>query len=569
MLRNLSVGKKLFMLVGIFIISILVVVFIGYRSMSNLSDFNTSLYEDRLLTSIDFGKYRANNRALEATMFNSMQQVTEEEAVALTKKYNDLSTANTKYLQTLHDSGITDEEKAVVTQIQSSYQKYVKGIGDALTLGNVNKNAEAYALYKSEILPTIQETTTLGAQLEKLTIDTAKSKNAEDTKNANQAIITSIVLSAVMIIICVVLAIIIVSNIVKPLHLVTASVKAMAEGDLRIRKIDVKTNDEIGMLATDFTKMAASLNELVQTIKTSAIELAANSNETAASATEVTHAAEITSKNMQEVSRQTTRTQELTVTFSEVILELSSLVQIAKTKGLSSSGNSQATLNVAAEGAKIIGSTVASMKAIEEKTLEVTRGMEELQGYSQEISAITATITGIADQTNLLALNAAIEAARAGESGKGFAVVADEVRKLAEQSSKESAGVERIIAQILNNTAMVVAATEQSSLEVAKGVSAVNMSGEVLEKIRSAVDMTVHDIDGIVAVTDDEVASSEQIIGLIKHLGESNDLMAQKSQETSYATMDMLASMETVAAATEEITAVANELENKISKFIL
>ncbi|WP_456451684.1 methyl-accepting chemotaxis protein, partial [Hydrogenimonas sp.] len=84
------------------------------------------------------------------------------------------------------------------------------------------------------------------------------------------------------------------------------------------------------------------------------------------------------------------------------------------------------------------------------------RSIEELKGFSENVSRTIELIYEIADETNLIALNAAIEAARAGEHGRGFAVVADKVRELAEVSMENANNTRQIIRSMMQNIDGVV-----------------------------------------------------------------------------------------------------------------
>ena len=80
---------------------------------------------------------------------------------------------------------------------------------------------------------------------------------------------------------------------------------------------------------------------------------------------------------------------------------------------------------------------------------------------SAEIGDVIKVINSIAEQTNLLALNATIEAARAGEAGKGFAVVANEVKELAKATSKATEEIVGRIENIQSDTETAVNAIAQ------------------------------------------------------------------------------------------------------------
>ncbi|WP_456152087.1 methyl-accepting chemotaxis protein [Jeotgalibacillus alimentarius] len=160
--------------------------------------------------------------------------------------------------------------------------------------------------------------------------------------------------------------------------------------------------------------------------------------------------------------------------------------------------------------------TKKESEQISNKMASTEQNIKELNNLNSQISEVANMVTSIADQTNLLALNASIEAARAGEHGKGFAVVADEVRKLAE-NTKESVSQ---VYDLLKDTNVKTKTIEGSIFELK----------ELFKFERDSIISTSESFEGIMASMKELKSQNSQIdsdvSGLVITLNEISEKAA-------------------------------------------
>jgi len=261
-----------------------------------------------------------------------------------------------------------------------------------------------------------------------------------------QVIVVDVVLSVLMYIIVLIF-------VIKPLKDIELVLKEISTGggDL-VKRVPIKSNDEIGMIAKYFNAFSQTLAGMITLISknsdvllTDAAVLASNTEETAAASNEIT-------ANLQSIKTQielqgTTLNQTISAIakITDLVKTQNSLISKQSMSVRESSGtisNMDEHLSQVRKNVDSSAEFYAKLSSMSEqgriKLHEVKTHVNEIASQSDSLIEATDAITSISNQTNLLAMNAAIEAAHAGDLGKGFAVVADEVRKLAENSSDQA-----------------------------------------------------------------------------------------------------------------------------------
>ncbi len=270
----------------------------------------------------------------------------------------------------------------------------------------------------------------------------------EILKSVNEMITISIIISILAVIICTLVIVLQAIGIAKVINKVKDFATTLASGDFTVKKLEVKRNDEIGIMANALNNMYENNSDVIKNIGDGSNKVALSSNTLSETSNDLLRRFEEIKEAVNKVNDAMTSTGAATQEVSASANEVNNSVEKLAEETLKTKQEVVAIKEKAADiERKGEESSKNALRISQQRGKEVEEAAQRAQVVEQ-ISVLAESISSIAFQINLLSLNASIEAARAGEHGKGFSVVASEISKLADETKNAVEEIQNTIEEI-------------------------------------------------------------------------------------------------------------------------
>lgn len=383
-------------------------------------------------------------------------------------------------------------------------------------------------------------------------------------------------------------------SLLSPILQTSSALSVVSSGDLTV-ELDVKSNNEVGKMFSDFNSTMQNLRHLIYTIQSSAQKLSDVGDNLAQNMTESASTMQQMGDNISAIKDKSLvqassveDTAQTVATIIEIINKVGDQItnQSAAVRE-SSAAVEEMLANIAAISSTLekndvmiheLASATTSGRDTVAHATDVTRKITEASGGLLEASRI---IQHIASQTNLLAMNAAIEAAHAGNAGQGFAVVADEIRKLAEESRTQGKTITTTLKTLSGDISSLTESTrtveekfgaiyniseriQQVSIEMNNAIQEQNSgSKEVLDAIKQINTVTMEVKEG----SDEMLEGSVTVAQEMEHLNQLTNNITSSMNEMAAGTAQVNKTVQDVMALTLENKESIRNLSDEIRVF--
>ncbi|WP_226585406.1 methyl-accepting chemotaxis protein [Halobacillus litoralis] len=359
-------------------------------------------------------------------------------------------------------------------------------------------------------------------------------------------------------------------HIAVPIRRLAEKASEVADGNLTTSiEWDGKENDEIGQLKKSFRMMVdnlqktvASVHDIGQNVKDFSSKLNNEMTGLSEISSQVSHSTDELAQGSQSISHDV---QDVAV----LMEDLSHRFETNQEQGQQSQEASSLALNYVTDGQRSIGEQRSLMDKSSSSLSNVESSVNQFIQYTDQIESTVELVNGIAEQTNLLALNAAIEAARAGEHGKGFAVVAEEVRKLADQSTKATGDISRMVNQIRDGV-QIIEQEMQETVKVSEQQNAsVDTTKGAFERISTQVESIHQQLEKLVQGLEQSKQQSSHVQVSMENVSSIVQETAAGTEEISASTLEQQTAFRQMIEETDNLEDMIDDLNGQLKHFHL
>jgi methyl-accepting chemotaxis protein len=390
----------------------------------------------------------------------------------------------------------TPESLQVATEVGDDASGVLVGLVKFSRYVKAEKREQAMSALNDSIQPQLKQLSDHIAAYQQQQLSSLSAVQQDVGMQEAAVLQQTLLLTAASVLIAVGFAFWVVRSVVTPLRDAKEVAGHMARGDFS-HTLGARRQDEVGQVMSAFNQISAGLSELVASIRGSADQVHAVTE----------NIGQRTQGLEAHASTQTTALNQVMDFIDGARKVIDDNTAVAST----AAGMATAMDGVARRSTQSVG--------------EAVHEMEMVRQSSQKITDIISLIDGIAFQTNILALNAAVEAARAGEQGRGFAVVAAEVRSLAGRSAAASKEIKELI---LTSQTRVASGTDKVQSIAAIMVDVANTVldlKQVVEQISSGSKVQSQNMAEMVVSVSGLLASNDNSVQIVGGLRQATNAL--------------------------------------------